>query len=849
MAKNKKRDSFLWEGVTEEDFIDGSDVVDRDIGQFNESSMQIYGINVDVARYIAKLQDSLKPVERRILYAMYKIGAVPGKQFKSADLVSASMKLHNHGDQSIYSTIVGMIQNWKKAVPYIEGPSNFGSINNPDGYAAYRYSEANLTKYSMECFFSDFCKEAIGTSSFLTGIQEPKFLPCKFPNILVNGSSGVGYGHSATIFPYNINDILKLCRTYLNNPDAKDIIVYPDLPTNCNVVKDDEEIRKICVEGRGALKMRAQVDIEDEPSEWRLVITNIPFMTAYDSIKNQILNLGKSGVIKIKHMADESQPYIDSTGNTSVRIRLVIKLDKALDPKEVRNILYKKTDLEKTQSIIFKVINDDLKIKSYNLKGLVLAWIEERRLYKRSLYNHKINKLRASIDIRDILIELTEKDNLEKTIKIIKNSNTEQLISAFQKDYGMSSHQAKVIADMKLSAFTKDAHNRYVEERKDLKKELDELCDIAYNTKKIDKVILEELEDLKKYGPSERRSPIIELEGEDMISNTDHKIIFTTQGMIKKVPKIPDKYHVKNPYGSFAQGDVPHACFEVNNLDHMIMMDMFGRYSVMPVHQIPNTVYSSVGEKIYDVAKLEGKLIFGFDIPNPETENDTAKKNIPTNFDNFYLTTLSEQGIVKRTKLPEYIYSGDSLAKVKGTRGARLKDGDKLAYASIIMHDSTLKTYDSKVLIYTEKGDYVLLDVDAIPEMNKDTQGVACICPAENDKAVGFSVIFPYENGDEFVVVLTEKGYLKKVETKYLSESKKRKDSSYLITVSDDDRVIFVSGANNDELLYVVTKTGEKGIPVSDIPTLARKAKGQKLVPVPNGDAIINACIDNLPQG
>ena len=849
MAK-KKSSSRMWDGITEEDFENGAEVVDKDIGKFNEVSMQIYGVNNIYARQLSNLIDSLKPVERRILYAMYKMGALPGKNTKCAELIAASMKLHNHGDQSIYKTMVGMIQNWKKAVPYIDGPSNFGSINNPEGFAAYRYSEACLSKYAMECFFSDFDLKAIGTLSFLTGVEEPKFLPCKFPNVLVNGTSGVGYGHSAMIPPFNITDIIELCKRYMKNPNAKDMIVYPDLPTGCLVVDEPEQIKSICLTGRGNLRMRAAIDIEETPSEWRLVISKIPYGTNYAEIKDDILKLGKSGTIKMKHLSDESEPFIADDGKSYVEIKLVVRLDKSLDPVQIRSLLYKATDLEKTIPVIFKTY-DDLKVKSNNLKGLVLDWINKRRLYKRSLYNHKINKLSAQIEIRDILIELTEKRNLEKTVEIVKNNNTSDLIKAFVEEYGMSSYQAKVIADMRLSAFTKDAHEKYIRERKSYQEELDEISDIAYNIEKIDKIILKELDDLRKYGPAERRSPIVTVEGEESVSNTDHILIFTEQGLIKKLPQTPDRHHQKNPFGSFAQGDVPKRFYRVNNLDSIFVMDTFGRYTVVPVHNIPNTVYSSPGEKIYDVLRLEGNVIFGLPIINPTTANKPLEtlelKKVVSDvinnisYDNMYVISLSESGMVKKTKLSDYIYDSDGeIAKSKGTKGAKARNGDKFVSADIHMPSEDM---NQKVLVYTQKGMYVLISTSEIPELNKDTSGLSFIVPEADDKCAGLSVVFP-NTSEEFIVVLTERGFAKKIECKYLMESKKRKDVSYLITVDEKDKVIYAAGCNSGEKLYVTTKSGETAYDIDSIPNLARKAKGIKIVPVPNGDIIINACVD-----
>ena len=858
MAKkvNGKLPKKMWRDITENDFIDADDIVDEDIGEFNIAAMQIYAANENYARQLVNIMDSLTLVRRRILYSFYKLGATPGKKTKCSNLVSSAMKYHNHGDGSVYQTIINMIQGWKVAVPYISGPSNFGQANIPNKYGAYRYTEAYLSQYSYECFFSDFSMKAIGTATFVTGLEEPRFLPSKFPNILVNGTSGVGYGHSAMIPPYHIDDIIELCKTYMKDPDAEDIIVYPDFPTGCYVVENDDMINQICKTGLGAITMRAQIEIEEMPNDWKLSITNIPYTVSFEKVyKDQILPLCKKGVIKVKHVGDYSEIYENDDGTTFTDPRLEIRLDKSLDPKRVRADLYRLTDLEKTISIQFKAVVGETDIKVFGLKGLVLEWLSQRRLYKSSLYNHTLNRLRSEIDIRDILIELTESDNLQRTIDIIRRTVIDRLPEALMKEYGMSSHQAKVISGMKLGAFTADAHDRYVNERKDLMKQFEETRDIAYSPKKIDKIILKELEDLRKYGPVERRSPIIQVSNEEIISNTDHVIIFTSQNYVKKLPKEPDKYHVKNPAGTIAPGDRVTSRATANNLDNIILFDDFGRYTTMPVHEIPNTVYSSFGETLYNVAKLEGNLIGRMVVSDPKASNTTVEsdKRRTLDFDAVYVVTLTAQGFLKATPYSDFTYTSDDKGNQKiavkyNARAMKLKDNDKACAMNFICYDDKAAeetARDARLIVYTKGGQYVLIPTSEMPIQAKDTMGLKFITPTDGDECTGVEQVYPTESLDPYVVVLTAKGYVKKIESKYLYESKKRNDASYLTKLDDGDEVIFVNGCNENESLVVITKTnGEMWYPIEQIPTLSRSAKGKKLIPVPNGDCISNACID-----
>ena len=846
MAKKKSTD--IWDGITEEDFNDGSDVIDEDIAEFNSSAMQIYGANVNYARQIVNITDSLINAERRILWAFYQLKAMYGKPTKCSVLVAEAMKYHNHGDISIYSTMMNMAQDWKTAVPYIDGPSNFGSSINASGYAAFRYAEAHLSQYAEECFFDDFLLEAIGTLSYTTGLEEPRFLPSKFPNILVNGSQRVGsWAYSGIILPYHISDIIYLVKEYMKNPDRDDIIIYPDLPTGCDIIENNDEIERICKEGKGNIRMRARIEIEDCPSEWKLVITNLPLTSDFANTMKQIKKLGKDGVLKLKHVGEESIRYREGKKNWVDPI-MVVTLDKALDPKKVRADLFRLTALEKTLPLRFNVVVGITEIRSMSLKELVLSWLDQRRIYKSSMYNHTITKLRSDLDMLEILIEMTEKDNVEKSVSIIKNSKDDEVINALMSEYGMNSHQASIVADMKMRAVNADAHNNYVERYKKTKAKFDEIAKIAYDPKKIDKIILEELDDLRKYGPPDRRSQVVRLENEETISNTEHIIAFTTQGYIKKVPKFPDKHHTKNPIGALAQGDKVVSRIYVNNTDSLMLIDNLGRYTIMPVYEIPNTIYSSPGEPIHTVTKLTGKIKSMLNLnefPSMISAKSNDKKTLQS--DEVYVVTLSEKGMLKATSIDEYLKSDEEanrIPKKYNSRTMKLSEGDSIAGATFL-----IRPFDEdngmKLLVFTKAGKYVLLDSSELPvTTSKDTMGLRFITPENGDKCVDLTHVFP-ENGDKYIVILTAKGNAKKVECEYLKASKKRGDTSYLANIEDDDAIIYASGINDNEHLYVITKNaGEVAYSADSIPTLTRSAKCKKLVPVPVGDSIINACVD-----
>lgn len=836
MAKRKEEDT-LWKGITEEDFLNEEVMDDTSISEYSEETMAIYSANINLARQIVRLTDSLKPVERRILYAMYKVKAY-GKDMKSSDLVSAAMKLHPHGDGPLYVSMINMAQYWKKNLPLITGNSNLGSIVDPDGYAAMRYSKTKLTDYAYECFFEDFNDRAVIMDQQLTGIEEPKFMPSKFPNALINGTAGIGYGFSAIIPPFNCNDIIDLIKDLINDPDMDDPIIYPDLPTGCDIV-DDNTIEDICKTGKGTLRMRARINIIERPETWALEITSIPYTVPYDKIKESLIDLKRSGKLDIKDIQEDSKAYkVDGRIKHDLLMRVI--LPKALDPIKARSVIFKNTNLEKTLAIQFYVIKGDREIDIVSLKELGIAWINERRLYKRSLLNHKIAYLHSAIDTLNTKIKLCNETNIDKVINIFRRNNKEDTAKMLMKEYGLSSHQAKICAEMSLGDFNKDALKRYQEKRKANLEEIENLNKIARSPKKIDKIILEEIEDLRKYA-TPRKSPIIKVDGESTISNSDHTLVFTHNGNVKKLPFPISKAHARVPYGAFEQGDYPVSITVANNLINIMMMDDQGRYSIIPVHTIPNTVHSNIGEKIFDIAKIGPNIIFAIPINISVSGKVTAakiKKEFKEKWEDIKMLTLSADGTLKSTSIGEYLLdsNGELVKSIKGSRGARTRTN----IVKACMWSDKLR---SQFLVFTKKGNYVILDCSEIPEMGKDTMGNTMISVSDGDTCNGFGSVFL--DSDTHVVVATARGCVKLIETEYMHVSKRRRDASYIATIDPNDEIIFAEGCKLGDILVVDMKSGKKEIDTKEIPILGRKAKPHKMIGVAPGDRIIQYSLES----
>lgn len=837
----KKKPVKLWEGITEEDFYDESDnVIDEEVSSFNLREMTSFIQNVNLMRHLPRLADSLKPVERRALYALYLQKAITIFE-KSAQIVSRTMKYHPHGDSSIYSTLVGLAQPWTNPVPMVQGASNFGSDIRPKGYSAMRYTKLRMSKYGYDCFFKDYDPDCIETI-FNTTIDgdEPMALPSKYPNILVNGGFGLAAGNSFCIPTYHIPDIVKLMKRLLHNPDADNIYLMPDSPTGCDIV-DNGTLREICDTGKGVLRMRSTITIETNPRRpiiWILRVHNLPWMTDMRTVVDRLASLTKDGILPIKDTEDKSYPILQTGVNGVEEERNIIQFDiiisRAHDPEKIKEKLYKLTPLQKSLSVDFKVVVDALYVKKLNMRDLALEWINTRREYKRRLLNKTIEKTHARLQLLEILIVLTSKDNLSKTTKIIQSSNEDQIVQALMnsKTINITSYQAKHIADMKLRAFSKDANKKYREEKKSLEAKLKDCMSKAKSPKIIDEIIEEELEDLLRYA-TPRRSHIVSASTNVAIADTDHFLMISKLGMVKKLPYDPVVMaRKKTPtLGIFKNQDYPLHGMVINNHDSVMMFDSFGRFSCLPVHEIDSSEPSQYGTPVFDTAKLNGEIVtampFFADDMKSFLEHHTQSK--------LFVVTLTKDGYLKKTDLKEYTQSRNQL----NMRAMKIRDNDELIAGQIVMEG---KSKGANILIYTEKGNFAYVSSDQIACQSKDASGLLSISLDPDDACRGFCIIGDH---DHFLLVVTEKGCMKKCELDYLGKPGKRKMSSYLATPEPTDKVFYVGTMEDGADVTVCTRTSYDVVHADDIPTRTRKAKCKKIISIPLGNNLISVGIDN----
>lgn len=828
MAKNapKKARSLLWEGIdAKKDFHDGEDNAENiDISDYNLPGMVIYSANVNYARQLVRLSDSLKPVERRILFTMYRHGLRPGIKKKSISVTGAVTEIHPHGGASIYETLIGMAQYWKKQVPLIKIFGSYGTEVSAI-FAADRYTEATLSQYAWDCFFKDYDSDCVQMIFSTSGnCDEPVSLPSRYPNILINGGTGIAVGNAACIPPFNINDVIDATKKMLYHDDTSFLYLVPDFPTGCDIINDDDSIKRICETGRGTLRLRAKTEIIDEGKHWDIHCTNLPWRVTQESVVDSIVANTKNGQLPIKDVQDRHQQVINADGTVYSHVDLHILVDKAHDPYAVREKLFKKTKLEDTLPVNIKVVLEDLKLSEDNmpLSELIRQWIAERREYKRRLLNKTISKTTAQIELLKILIDLCSEENLETTVSIIKNSKDSEVSRNLMKRYGMSSYQADRIADMKLRNFTKEAYARYKVQLKEEKEKLKNLFGMVKSEKDIDDIIADELEELRKYAKP-RKSQLVDIEGQHVDTETEYFILTTKRGGVKKV-SVDAVTRGNRGFGKFESGDYPTQVLRARNLDSLLFVDSFGKFSVLKAGEIDTLTLADVPAKAYTFTKLEGEIISMQYFMGSET----IKWLKESKAGEMYLVTISRDGYAKKISLADMIeMSDDGCKTIRNMRLTKLRNNDFLALADYYLSDSPL-------LIYTRNGDYNYIFTESIPTSSRDAIGNLLVHLKDGDYCVGCSAV---DTKAPYLVVVTEKGCIKKCEMEFIGRPSPSKATSYLATLDKNDGVVYADTPKKS--IDVCTKLNHVVVDLEEIRTLSRKAKPVKKVPLQTGDNII----------
>lgn len=785
------------------------------------SSYIDYAMSVIVGRALPDVRDGLKPVQRRILYAMRELGLMPNKPFrKSATVVGEVIgKFHPHGDSAVYDALVRMAQEFSLRYPLIQGQGNFGSIYG-DPPAAYRYTEARLSKMAVE-MLEDIDEDTVDFIPNFDGrLKEPTVLPSKIPNLLINGSSGIAVGLATNIPPHNLNEVIDALVALIDNPDLTvmelmDYIKGPDFPTGAIIVGRDG-IKDTYLKGRGRIVVRAKVHFEEDKHKKKIVITEVPYQVSTNTIIERIAHLVKLKKIQgIQDLRDET----DRRG-----IRIVIDIKRGYDPTVVLNNLYLHTPLQSTfGAIMIALVGGEP--KTLNLKELLEEYLKHRenvvtrrtkfRLSKAEKRAHILEGLKKALDFIDEIIE------------IIKNSKNQQeaknsLIERFE----FSDVQAGAILDMKLGNLTKLDRDKIEEEYGNLIKEIARLKSILENKKLLFEEIKKELLEVKeKYGDN-RRTTIEDsapksLDIEDLIPKEDVVITLTHLGYVKRTPA--KSYRSQNRGGAGRNGvnayedDYPVGVFTCNSHDSLIAISNCGRAFSFKAYEIPEASLKARGRSIKTILKLQKdeKIIFMVPVESVRPED--------------YLVFMSKNGYIKKTPISTY-----DNARKNGIIAVKLRDDDEIV-------DVAITDGEREIVIGKSSGYAVRFHENDVRPTGRDTQGVKGITLDNGEYVVSMAINRP----GRLMLAVTEHGYGKRVNPDDIRKTKRGAKGVKLIKITaKTGNLVRLRPIGDKDHVILLTKNGNIiRLKADEIKELGRNAMGIRLMKVKSDDEIVDVGI------
>ncbi len=767
-----------------------------------------YSMSVIVARALPDLRDGLKPVHRRILYSMFDSGYMPDKGHrKCARIVGDVMgKYHPHGDSSIYEAMVRMAQDFSYRYMLVDGHGNFGNMDG-DGAAAMRYTEARLSKISLE-LLRDLNKNTVDfIPNFDEEEKEPVVLPSRFPNILVNGTMGIAVGMATNIPPHNLREVVNGCIAYIDNNDITldELMQYikgPDFPTGA-IILGNSGIRKAYETGRGTITVRCKASIEESGHKSKIVISEIPYGLNTMDLKNRIASLVRDKVL------DGIADYHEENGS-DFGVKIVITLKKDANANVVLNNLYKHTQLQNTFGIILLMLDQGVP-KLLGLKDIIVKYIEHQKevIIRRTRFD--LDKALAKAHILEgYKIAL---DHLDDFIKIIRESESDVIAKDRLKNlYAISDTQADAILELKLRRLTGLERDKIERDLAETLKLIEELRSILGSEDKVNEIIKSEMKEIAdKYGDERRTNidmtAIDYIEDESLIPNDDIIVSMTKNGYIKRLNS--DTYRSQNRGGVGIKGmstndeDIVEKLVNCYSHDYLLFFSNRGKVYRIKCYELPEFSRQSKGVPVVNILPLEKDEIINAIIP---VEKEDESK---------YLIFFTVTGLVKRTDISEF----DSIRK-NGKIAICLKDNDELI--------GVKKTSgNDEVIIASNVGRMVRFNETDVRVMGRGASGVKGI-DLVDAKVIGAEIV----NNSELILVVTEKGYGKKTDVNEYRLTHRGSKGVKALNITDKNGLIVAfKSVSGDEDIIITTDEGTViRLDVNNVSTLRRNTQGVRLM-------------------
>lgn len=791
-------------------------IVKREIDEEMRSSYMDYAMSVLVSRALPDVRDGLKPVHRRVLYAMSKLGLLHNKPFrKSATIVGNTMaRYHPHGDSAIYDALVRMAQDFSLRYPLVDGQGNWGSIDG-DRAAAFRYTEARLKLLSEE-LLADIDKDTVDfTPNFDNSVKEPSVLPSKFPNLLVNGSSGIAVGMATNIPPHNMTETIKAAIMQIDNPEVSvdellKVIPGPDFPTGATIM-GTAGIRSAYNTGRGLLKVRAKTGIEEKKDRQSIIISEIPYQLNKSLLIEEIAALATNRVIPdVSDIRDES----DRKG-----MRVVIELKKNSNPDVVLNQLYSRSRMESTVPVALVTLVDGAP-RTINLRQLLNGFIKHRKSVVTRRTAFDLRRAEERLHLVEGLI--TALKNIEEVVKLIRASeNAAKAKEALMQGFSLSEKQSIAVLDMRLQKLSSLEQKALHDEQKQLMEKISVLREILGSEQKVWDIIKSELAEISdKYGDA-RRTEIVEaaeeFSDEDLIRPEEVAVSISHSGYAKRT--LLDAYKQQRRGGkgviaaSTREGDFVEHVFVANTHSYILFFTNRGIVHWLKVYEIPDAGRNAQGKALVNLLRLgKDEKITAF-VPVMEFSEDQ----------NLIMATKS--GTIKKTGLSAY-----SRPRKGGIIAITLEEGDELI--SVALTDGS-----SQVILASKKGSAVRFEESGIRTTGRSAKGVRGI-NLRDDELIGMVVADESKN----LLTICEKGYGKRTP---ISDYRLTNRGGYGViniqTTERNGKVIAISSVSDDDQLMFMSRNGIMiRMPAKDISVIGRNTQGARIMRLSPEDSVVS---------